>query len=154
MSYLRTGLAGDQPGCRIWEFGAFKPQCWCLDHPALCSPDQYKAAIAWAYPGDVYVPMPKPPVPAAPTGAALTVPPASGEQAQATVDEILAAQMREWQARNAQAMQETEANIEAIDTSDAGISNLLPKLELPTWAWVALAGFSGLVLVSASGGRR
>jgi hypothetical protein len=147
-----SGLAGDQPGCTFLEGGVFKPQCWCLDHPALCSPDNYKAAVGWAYPGMTYAPIQPPPVPGAPTGDKLTVPSASGADAQQTIDDILAAQMKAWQAQNAGTMAETQGNLDAIDTS---VTNWNPLKLIPdSTNWLLIGGLAlvGVVALSAVGG--
>jgi len=140
----QRGMGGDQPGCSLLELGVFKPQCWCLDHPALCSPDQYKAAVGWAYPGDIYVPLSVPPVPGAP---ASNLPPASGEAGQQTVDQLLSDQMAAWKVQNQQTMSETAANLESIDTS---VTNLVPSGT--NWVLIAAVGAGVLVLGSMLAG--
>lgn len=64
-------------------------------------------------PESVYLPPPMPPPPPAPSGAVLTVPPASGVDAQATVDAIIARQNAEWKAANEAWAKEVQKNIEA-----------------------------------------
>lgn len=67
-------------------------------------------------PAAVYTPTPMPPTVKAPTGEVLTTPPASGEEAQAQVDALIAQQMREWQAANAAHMAEVDKKANPANT--------------------------------------
>lgn len=139
------GLAGDQPGCTFWEFGVFKPQCWCLDHPSFCSQEQNIAARAWAD-ASVYATLKQPPVAAAPTGAALTTPPASGEQAQALADALAAQQVADWQAQNRASMQQTQVNLDQI------AADLEEEKAGPNWMLYGGIALAGVLAVSVMGG--
>jgi hypothetical protein len=153
--YLRSGLAdvldpqaGSSLDCGFFGGGVFNEACWCLEFPSLCSADKYKAAVALANPDIVYAqPLPPPPV-AAPTGAALTVPPASGEQAAQTVNDLLAQQEAAWQAQNARTMAETAGNLKNIQQPQNG--------GVPMWVWIGLAGIAvfGVVAIGAGSPRR
>lgn len=79
---LKRGMgrtAAQDVVCRSETFGGFfDPACWSALEVSPIAP------------------------PGAPTGSALTVPPASGEEAQATVDALLNQQLADQQALNAQ----------------------------------------------------
>jgi hypothetical protein len=131
-----TGLAGDQPGCTFFEGGVFKPQCWCLDHPALCSPSDYKAAVVWSHPELI---------------AAIQAPPVVG--APATIDALLTAQEKAWQDQNAGTMAETQGNLDQIDTSVTQwnpFKNLAPGVP---WGLIAAAGVGVFALAAIGGGK-
>ena len=104
--------AGTALDCGLTAGGVFNKACWCLSWPSLCSAADYQAAYALANPG-VYAPIQAPPTVQAPAGSAITVPPASGADAQATIDAVLAQQEAAAQAQNAATMQQTAANLQA-----------------------------------------
>ncbi len=94
--------------------------------------------------------------PQAPTGAVLTVPPASAAEAQATVDELLNQQLRDQQALNAAQVRssvwdETLGGAaiagDAVTSAVAGAFNWLP------WLLGGLGVFA-VVALSAGGPRR
>lgn len=137
--------AGTALDCGLFAGGVFNKACWCLQWPSLCSQADYVAARALADPS-VYAAIQQPPPVGAPTGAVLTTPPASGEQAQAQVDAILAQQVADWQAQNMGTMQQTQSGLDqfAADfkVATAGIS---------WWIWLA-GGLGVFALVAVSGG--
>lgn len=106
------------------------------------TPTESQAKYAWltsagrvtaqqvANPGAVYPVPPTPPAVKPP--ADIVTPPASGADAQATIDGILARQMREWQAANQDTMNATAAAIEPGDN----------------WAlWAAAAGAAAVLIL-------
>jgi hypothetical protein len=93
--------------------GVFRKECWCLSYPSLCSQSDYVAAQALAHP-EVYNTLTAPPVVSSPEGAAVTTPPASGEDAGATIDQLLSDQMTAWQAQNQASMDQTQSNLDAL----------------------------------------
>jgi hypothetical protein len=86
--------------------------------------------------------------PRAPTGDMLTVPPASGEEAQATVDELLNQQLWDQQALNAGQVSSSwwdelaGGTSQVVESSPGGLS---------IWAWLAL-GIGGFALVAVGAG--
>ena len=153
--YLRTtgGLgdilnptAGSALDCGFFAGGAFKKECWCLDHPTWCSESDYMASRAMADPS-VYNTLRQPPVVAAPSGDKLVTPPASGEDAQSTVDELLADQMRRWQGQNTESMQETAGNLSQFQSDYEKAT----AASIPMWLWLA-AGVGVFAVVAVGGG--
>ena len=90
-------------------------------------------------------------VPAAPTGSVLTTPPASGAEAQATVDTLLNEQLAAQQAADAAQVQPVTDVYSVVDSVVNARSSLASGLSVPWWAWVV---GGGIFLVAAFGGRR
>jgi hypothetical protein len=97
-------------------------------------------------------------VPAAPTGSVLTTPPASGADAQATVDALLNEQLAAQQVANAAQVQPVTDIYSLFNSATGGMfaggggdSTPSPGFSVPWWAW-AVGG--GIFLVAAFGGRR
>jgi hypothetical protein len=91
--------------------------------------------------------------PRAPSGDVLTVPPASGVDAQATVDALLDQQMRDQQALDADGVKSSWLDSLASDVVDTGDAITNPKLGGVS-AWVWLVGGLGLFAVVAMGGGK
>jgi hypothetical protein len=112
------------------------------------TPTESEAKYAWlASGGDVtaqqvvnpygvYTQPSAPPVVGAPTGSVLTVPPESGEQAQAVIDELIAQQMRDWQAQNAAEMAALNKKVNPMNTF---------------WPIVVVAGIGAVLLLQRKG---
>jgi hypothetical protein len=84
----------------------------------------------------------------APTGDALTVPPASGEQASALVQSLSDQQLVAQQAANAQGVTSSW-----WDTVTGGAYSATAG-GMPTWAWIALAGLAAFALATAGASPR
>lgn len=97
-------FSGAATDCTNWVNYAFAPACWAY------------SIDAWRQMAQFHEPSP-PPTVGAPTGSVLTTPPASGEQAQQTIDDILAQQIRDWQEQN---QAEMNAQPEVAMTCDNG----------------------------------
>lgn len=116
-----------------WAGGFFMPSCWSMLEPSTIAP------------------------PRAPTGDVLTLPPASGEEAQATVDALLNQQLRDQQALNAAGVKSSwldELASGIVDTGDAAAAAgnaLLKPGGIPLWIWLA-GGLGVFALVAVSGG--
>lgn len=83
----------------------------------------------------------------APTGSALTVPPASGVDAQATVDTLLNQQLVAQQAANAQGVQSS-----ALDLAASGVVAAANAIA-PSFPWLLLAlGLGAFALVTLGSG--
>jgi hypothetical protein len=85
--------------------------------------------------------------PPAPTGSVLTTPPASGAEAQATVDQLLNEQMAAQQAVNAQQVSPTVDIYSAVNSLNAAAGSVLPTLPGVNWTTVALVSGAALVLL-------
>jgi hypothetical protein len=116
---------------------------WCLDFPSLCTTEEYQAAVALAYPENVYAPIQTPPTVGAPPSAVLTVPPASGEQAQETIDQIIARQSDEWKLQNREAIEQTATDLERIAASK--------PTSTTTWILLGAAGIGAVLLLQRRG---
>ena len=157
MAYrMRRGMrgvltAGTADPCALSQGGLFNKACWCWMFPALCTTAEYQATVGLMYPEETYAPIQTPPVVGAPTGAALTVPPASGQQAAQTIDELLAQQETAWQAQNAATMAETQRNLDAIAAGKDGDGSPTPS---PTnwWLWIGVAAVGVFALATLGGG--
>jgi hypothetical protein len=134
--------AGTAVDCGLFAGGFFNKTCWCLSFPSLCSQSDYVAARAVADP-TVYNTLKEAPVVGAPAGAVLTTAPASGAQAQGTIDALVAQQNADWQAQNTASMQQTQSNLDQLAAE-------YPSAGVPWWVWVA--GGVGLLAVVAIGG--
>ena len=106
-----------------------------------------------------YFVTPKAPVvapPGVPQGALLTTPPASGEQAQQTVDELVNQQMVDQQALNAGNVQSSSLDLAAGGLYQAGeavgsaASSAASSLTSP-WLWLGI-GLAGFALIAIGGG--
>lgn len=137
--------------CGLFAGGVFQKACWCLQFPSLCSTEDYQAAMALAHP-DVYVAVQAPPAVGSPGGAALTVPPASGEQAQETVDGLLAQQDVAWKTQNQEMMAETQRRLEAIAASQPSL--FAAGMNWWLWAGIAVATVFALAVVGGGTPRR
>jgi hypothetical protein len=154
MPYRHRGLsdvlnptAGSSLDCGLFAGGVFQKACWCLQFPSLCSSADYQAAVALANPDLVYAPIQQPPVVGAPTGTAATVAPASGQQAQETINQLLAEQMTAQQAGDAATVAQTQASLDAIAASQ-------PSLASATnwWLYIGIAAVAVFALVAMGGG--
>jgi hypothetical protein len=88
--------------------------------------------------------------PGAPTGDVLTVPPASGADAQATVDALVNQQLVDQQALNAGAVQSTWWDTLTGNTYAAGAA--VGSAAISPWLWLGLAGLGVFGLVAMGGG--
>lgn len=129
--------------CGVLSGGFLKKECWCLEFPQMCSTADYQASVALAYPNLVYAPIQAPVLPGSPTGSALTVPPASGAEAQATVDRLIAEAEAASQTQGQTTMDQTAANLATVGAAQPGI---------PWWVWAGLAGVGVFALVTMSAG--
>jgi hypothetical protein len=85
--------------------------------------------------------------PGAPTGDALTVPPASGEEAQETVDTLLNQQLTDQQALNAGAVQSSW-----WDEGTGSVGSVAPSSST-SWLLYGVLGIVGVIaLISVGGG--
>jgi hypothetical protein len=84
--------------------------------------------------------------PQAPTGDLLTVPPASGAEAQATVDTLLNQQLIDQQALNAAGVQSG-----ALDVAASGVVSAGEAVAVP-WLLIGAIGLGMFALVAVSGG--
>ena len=152
MSYRFVGFgdvlnptAGTALDCGLFAGGVFKPECWCLDFPSLCSQADYTAAYEMAHP-ETIAPVQAPPPVGSPVGSALIVPPASGESAQQTIDALLTQQMKAWKAQNQATMADTQAAIDAVGKQYAQLTS--PS----TWPWYLWLGLGlGVFAVATLG---
>jgi hypothetical protein len=109
--------------CRAGTFGGFfTPVCWTALTPSTVAP------------------------PRAPSGDVLTVPPASGEEAQATVDALLDQQLRDQQALNAAGVQSSWLDRASSQLVAAGDSLSSP------WLLLGALGLGVFALVAVGGG--
>src|ERR1035437_1781774 len=108
--------AGTSLNCGLFAGGVFQKACWCASFPSLCSSADYVATKALEDPS-VYNTLMQPPVVGAPTGSALTLPPASGAQAAATETALLNQQILDWQAQDRASMAQTQSNLDALAKS-------------------------------------
>lgn len=111
--------------CRSEVFGGFfNPACWSALELSAVAP------------------------PGAPTGDVLTVPPASGVDAQATVDALVNQQLIDQQTLNAQGVQGSLVDSLASGVVSAGsaVAGAFP------WLWVGLGGLGLFALVAIGGG--
>lgn len=119
----------------VLDAGSYLTSWWC-NATGLCSDATMKASQGLATPEVVYPPMPQPPAVGAP--ANLTLPPASGADAQATVGDVLAAQMQKWQAQ-------TQGYFNEVAGPD-------PASSTNWFIWIAL-GLGGLLVLDMVRGR-
>lgn len=128
--YLRTNSGlGRTPAedavCQTsFAGGFFSPTCWTALVPSTVAP------------------------PGSPTGAVLTVPPASGADAQATVDALLNQQLIDQQNLNAAGVQSSMLDQAASGAVAAGsaVTSAIP------WTLIVLAGLGIFALVAVGGG--
>jgi len=93
-------------------------------------------------------------VPPAPTGDVLTVPPASGAEAQATVDALLNQELEAQKAANAAQVKSSWTDRLASGIEDAGDTLLKPG-GISLWIWLAGGlGVFALVAVTTGSPRR
>jgi hypothetical protein len=138
VSGVRRGLGDLVSDCAAlsWYSYAFNPQCWAYSIPQWQQRDQ----------------LPRPPAPVpppAPTGPALTVPPADAQQAAGTINDVLAQQMAATQAQNQQFFDTYPMNV-LEDPSNPGGGGL----SITTLIGLGLAAGVGILLLSSSGRRR
>lgn len=114
--------------CRDGTFGGFfTPACWSMLEPSPLAPPQ------------------------SPVGDVLTVPPASGEQAQATVDALLNQQLADQQALNASQVSSswwdslTGGTYGAVASVASGVASF-------PWVLIGVIGVGMFALVAMSGG--
>jgi hypothetical protein len=124
---LKRGLGrtpAEDTVCKAAIFGGiFSPTCWTMLTPSYVG------------------------VPPAPTGDVLTVPPASGEEAQATVDALL-----NQQAVNQQAINAGQVSSSWVDTV-LGNTSAAATSAVSSFPWIlGLAGFAVFALVAIGGG--
>jgi hypothetical protein len=74
MGDVLNPTAGTKLDCGLFAGGVFKPECWCLSAPWLCSTADYQAAQAMANPDVVYAPIQQPPPNPAVSAGISTVP--------------------------------------------------------------------------------
>jgi hypothetical protein len=95
--------------------------------------------------------------PQAPTGSVLTTPPASGEQAQQTVQDIINQQMIDQQAKNAAGVTSSTTD-QILGAGGAAVSAAgdaaSSVMSVPGWVWWALGGTAGFLVLTATAGRR
>ncbi len=99
----------------------------------------------WLGCSDPNAPSPVAPV-GAPSGSVLTVPPASGVDAQATVDSLVNQQMIDQQALNATGVQSSTSDL-ILGSGGAAVS---AASSIP-WGWLAV-GLGAFALVAVGGG--
>jgi hypothetical protein len=129
-----------------WPPNIFNPDCYAITWAKLFGdPAQKAAAYGATSPEVIYTQMPMPPAPGAPTGSALTVPPADGTSAAAAVDRILARQKAAWDAAARDAMSETAGAIAAAGRNP-GLFGSLDSLSPTTWFLIGTAIFAVLLL--------
>jgi hypothetical protein len=87
--------------------------------------------------------------PQAPTGDVLTVPPADGEQAQATVDALINQQMRDQQALDASRV--TSSWVDRFATSAVEANDAVTFAGISPLVWIA-AGLGVVAMVAFGGG--
>jgi len=150
MGDILNPTAGTALDCGFFAGGVFKKECWCLDHPTWCSQSDYIAARALADPS-VYDTLKEPPVVGAPSGTALTVPPVNGDQANATIDVIIAEQNQAWKDQNAASMAQTQAN---LDQFGQDYQNLTSGTNWLLYGVLAAVGLVALVSVGGGSPRR
>jgi hypothetical protein len=85
-----------------------------------------------------------------PQGPALTVPPASGVDAQATVDALVNQQMIDQQALNASGVKSSTSDL-VLGSGGAVVTAVSSAVSSP-WLWIGIAGLAGLALVAVGGG--
>jgi hypothetical protein len=86
----------------------------------------------------------------APTGSALTVPPASGADAQATVDALVNQQMIDQQSLNAQGVTSSVSDI-ILGSGGAAVSAISSAASSVPWVWIGV-GLAFIFGASALGG--
>jgi hypothetical protein len=111
-----------------WNW-TFAPACWS------------QSPGAWALQAGAVAPPP------APTGDVLTVPPASGADAQATVDQLVNQQMIDQQAHNAAGVTSSVSDV-ILGSGGAAIAAAAPAVP---WLWIGL-GVLGVFAATAIGG--
>lgn len=109
--------------CQTEVFGGFfDPSCWSALVPSTVAPV------------------------GAPTGSVLTVPPASGVDAQTTVDSLVNQQLTDQQSLNATAVQSS-----ALDQAASGVVAVGSAVTSPLM-WIGLIGLGVFALVAMGGG--
>lgn len=100
---------------------------------------------------NTYAPVQAPPVATSPTGPGLTVPPASGADAQATIDALIAQQNQAWKDQNAATMAQTSANLKAQAQSMCPGETLVDNGD-GTWSCPGSGGMSLTTLAMLAAG--
>lgn len=150
MGDVLNPTAGTALDCGLFAGGVFRKECWCMSWPSLCSQADYVASRALADPS-VYAALQAPPVVGAPTGSALTVPPASGAEAQAQVDAIIAQQQAAWDAQNSATMGQTQSG---LDQFAADFTAATSGTNWMLYGVLAIVGVFALVSVGGGSARR
>jgi hypothetical protein len=131
---LDTAAGSSALNCGLFHFGVFKPECWALAFGSTTAAQLANPELA--YPDPAPPPAVKPPANWA-SGAA----PASGANAQATVDEVIAEQSAGWKAVEDQFFTDVaDENNAASDSSFWGQYK----------AWIIGGGAAAAVLMIAS----
>ena len=152
MAYRRRrgGLGIAPPECATGTHLTCGPKTDCSDswNWALAPACWSQSAAAWALQAGAVAPPP------APTGDVLTVPPASGAEAQATVDQLVNQQMTDQQAKNAAGV--TSSWWDQIVGAPAAAASALTPSSIP-WGWI-IGGFGivafGMVALGGGSPRR
>lgn len=142
MGDVLNPTAGTSLDCGLFAGGVFKPECWCLSYPSLCSSDDYKAAYALAHP-DVYETVQQAPGVPAVEGAT-----SSTQLTTSEYDSQVADAWTQWKTQvdtqNSDTMNQTASNLDSVSVPTT--------TSIPTWIWVALAGIGAFALVAIGGG--
>jgi hypothetical protein len=129
---LRRGLGrtpADDAACdKAFAGGFFWPTCWTALTPSTVAPPQAPPLDKWV------------------------TPPASGDDAQQTVDDLLNQQLRDQQTLNGQGVKSSWWDSVAGGSASAA-GSLVPAITggVP-WGWLAIAGVAVFGMVALSGG--
>lgn len=148
MGDVLNPTAGTALDCGLFAGGVFKKECWCLDFPSLCSSADYQAAYALAHP-EVYAAVQSPPTVGSPSGS---LPPASGVDAQAIIDAIIAQQKATQDAQASATMAQTAANLKQAAQTQCPTATLIDNGDgtfscPPGTNWWLIGGLAAGVLV-------
>ena len=143
--------AGTSLDCGLFAGGVFNKACWCASFPSLCSSADYVATKALEDPS-VYNTLMQPPTVGAPTGAALTLPPASGADAAATENALLSQQILDWQAQDRASMAQTQSNLDALAKSQPPFCLLSTPVQAADGSWSCGGGSTNWLLYGATSG--
>jgi hypothetical protein len=140
--------AGTSLNCGLFAGGVFNKACWCASFPSLCSSADYVATKALEDPS-VYNTLMQPPVVGAPTGAALTLPPASGADAAATENALLSQQILDWQAQDRASLAQTQANLDQLAQSQPPFCPFSTPVQAADGSWSCGGGSTNWLLYGA-----